>query len=272
MKVEHSVYFLDEGASWMVMIHGFGGTKAMWKHQIEEFKNTYNLIVLELPGHGESNFGLAGHKEYGFGNVAEDIVGMLRSHGIEKADFLCLSLGSLVMAAIVAQHGEIVNSVLMCGAVFGMKLPIRIVMRLGNILKLFMPFMFSVNLFARILLPKKSHAKSRRFLVDECRKLGRSEFLRWYALLVREQNILSKSLPHFDGIKSLVVMGTEDYVFIRDAVRSVAESACGVALDFMANCGHVCCLQNWREFNILAEKFFTTDAKPARHSLSAGSL
>lgn len=243
------------------MIHGFGGTKLMWKHQIDDFKNSFNLIVLELPGHGESDFGLSGHKDYSFENVADDIVDMLHGHGIEKADFLCLSLGSLVMAAIVANHSDVVNSVLMCGAVFGMKLPIRMVMRMGNILKFFVPFMFSVRLFAHILLPKKTHEVSRKFLVSECRKLGREEFLRWYSLLVRQQHILHDNLMSFVGIKSLVVMGTEDYVFIKEAIHSIAESAGSIALDIMNNCGHVCCLQNWRDFDVLAEKFFAPSAK-----------
>lgn len=261
MKIEHSVYMHGDSAPWLVMIHGFGGTKKMWKHQIEEFRNSFNLIVLELPGHGDSVWGLSEHREYGFGDVAEDIVEMLHAHGIQKADFLCLSLGSLVMAAIVSGHSEIVNSVLMCGAVFGMRLPVRMVMRLGNILKLFMPFMFSVRLFAYILLPKKAHAKSRKFLVSECRKLGRAEFLRWYSLLVHEQSILGDSIQCFNGIKSLVIMGTEDYIFIREAVRSAASSAGNIAIGFMKNCGHVCCLQNWRDFNRLASQFFLPPAK-----------
>ena len=41
----------DVNNPWMVLIHGFGGSRHMWKRQVEEFKHDYNLMILELPRH-----------------------------------------------------------------------------------------------------------------------------------------------------------------------------------------------------------------------------
>ena len=38
----------------VVMIHGFGGSKAVWQPQIAEFSRRYRVIALDLPGHGDS--------------------------------------------------------------------------------------------------------------------------------------------------------------------------------------------------------------------------
>ena len=38
---------------WLVFVHGIGGSTKTWKRQINEFKD-YNLLLLDLPGHGES--------------------------------------------------------------------------------------------------------------------------------------------------------------------------------------------------------------------------
>lgn len=47
-------YFKDENRPWLVFLHGFGGSTKMWKRQIDQFKENYNLFVIDLPGHGKS--------------------------------------------------------------------------------------------------------------------------------------------------------------------------------------------------------------------------
>ena len=40
--------------STLVFVHGFGGNKDTWNRVVEEFNNKYHVIVIDLPGHGES--------------------------------------------------------------------------------------------------------------------------------------------------------------------------------------------------------------------------
>ena len=37
---------------WVVFIHGIGGSTKTWKRQIDLFSEKYNLLLLDLPGHG----------------------------------------------------------------------------------------------------------------------------------------------------------------------------------------------------------------------------
>ena len=59
----------DPSHPWMVMIHGFGGTRHMWKRQVEQFKDCYNLMIVELPGHGDSEDGVSGHEDMNFRRI-----------------------------------------------------------------------------------------------------------------------------------------------------------------------------------------------------------
>ena len=93
-------HFKDENCPWVVFLHGFGGSTQMWKKQIDQFKEDYNLCVLDLPGHGKSVAGIKGMHLRSFDHVADMIVVTLRAHGIHKATFVCVSLGSLVFAGI----------------------------------------------------------------------------------------------------------------------------------------------------------------------------
>ncbi|MDD5952490.1 MAG: alpha/beta hydrolase [Oscillospiraceae bacterium] len=251
---------------WMVMIHGFGGSRHMWKRQVEEFKHDYNLMILELPGHGDSIHGAADHPDIDIVEIAKRLVDHIHEKGIEKADFLCVSLGSLVMSAIVDICPELVRSVLLCGAIFGMKGIMKLILNFGNVMKIFLPYMVVIRLLAWVLMPKHSHKVSRKFLVMECKKLGRKEFHKWYGILCSELRRLKNNIEKFIPLNAFVVMGREDFVFIQPALETMKDYAGKIQFTVMEQCGHVCSLQKWREFNVIASDFFRGAPGLARHT------
>ena len=58
----------DDKCNWLVFLHGFGGSTKMWKHQIDDFKDKFNLLFIDLPGHGKSLEGIADKKIEKFAN------------------------------------------------------------------------------------------------------------------------------------------------------------------------------------------------------------
>ena len=42
----------NQAEEWVVFIHGLGGSTKTWKKQIDAFSKNYNLLLLDLPGHG----------------------------------------------------------------------------------------------------------------------------------------------------------------------------------------------------------------------------
>ena len=45
----------NNSEEWILLIHGLGGSINTWKYQIEDLKE-YNLIAVDLEGHGGSEF------------------------------------------------------------------------------------------------------------------------------------------------------------------------------------------------------------------------
>ncbi|MBO7343462.1 MAG: hypothetical protein J6U45_05455, partial [Alistipes sp.] len=41
-------------ASWLVMVHGAGGSIEVWYRQVSDFARHYNLLLVDLAGHGGS--------------------------------------------------------------------------------------------------------------------------------------------------------------------------------------------------------------------------
>ena len=87
----------DDKCNWLVFLHGFGGSTKMWKHQIDDFKDKFNLLFIDLPGHGKSLEGIADKKIEKFDDVADIVVDTLKENHITKATFFCVSLGTLVL-------------------------------------------------------------------------------------------------------------------------------------------------------------------------------
>jgi len=42
----------QQGEDSLVFIHGAGGSRTSWRHQEDYFSRTFNVIIMELPGHG----------------------------------------------------------------------------------------------------------------------------------------------------------------------------------------------------------------------------
>ena len=239
----------DENAPWVVFLHGFGGSTKMWKKQIDQFKENYNLCVLDLPGHGQSVVGIKGMHLRSFDHIADMIVATLRAHGIHRATFVCVSLGSLVFAGIYRKHPEMVEKAVLCGAVSGVNGLWSAILKFTNAIKHVIPYTFTLKLFAFVLMPFKAHKKSRDFFVSSGKLLGKKEFMAWFSLTVHDMN----ALKNLKGLKDkvLFIAGSEDFVFIR-GVKKKCKELKETNLSVLEKCGHVCNIQKWKEFNHVA--------------------
>ena len=51
----HTKKFIHSSSSkWVIFIHGAGGSSAVWFKQIKPFSEKFNVLLLDLRGHGQS--------------------------------------------------------------------------------------------------------------------------------------------------------------------------------------------------------------------------
>ena len=52
----HHIIYKNENpnAEWIVFIHGAGGSSTIWFKQINAFRKEYNLLLVDLRGHGRT--------------------------------------------------------------------------------------------------------------------------------------------------------------------------------------------------------------------------
>ena len=79
-----------------------GGSSSIWFQQIKAFRANFNLLLVDLRGHGKSKgfFEQYYNNEYTFENVSLDVLKVLDHLRIEKAHFIGVSLGTIIIRQI----------------------------------------------------------------------------------------------------------------------------------------------------------------------------
>src|SRR5438874_2842640 len=89
----------------VVMIHGFGGSKAVWQPQIAEFSRRYRVIALDLPGHGDSPRP-EGNEHYSPAACADELRHFLDQVGVERVTLVGQSMGTVISQMFCLSHPQ----------------------------------------------------------------------------------------------------------------------------------------------------------------------
>jgi pimeloyl-ACP methyl ester carboxylesterase len=250
----HQVEFVGPDKSWLVFIHGAGGAIETWKYQVKAFAPHFNLLLMDLRDHGKSKNLEPEFKEYDFDVITDDVMRVLEHVGVQKAHFMSLSLGSIILQQIEVRRPDVIDRMVMAGGVFKATVKLNTFMRTAKALNYVMPYRVMYNLFSWIVLPRKNHAHSRRIFRLQSRKLSPKEYLKWVGLYKQFFKVLKRYFYRPVENISLVVMGDQDHVFFGAAKRFVQVQK-NVHLVIMEGCGHVCNIESPKRFNQLALDF-----------------
>lgn len=246
----------DADAPWVVFVHGAGGSSSIWFLQIKEFIRHFNVLLVDLRGHGKSKHIMA-HKEdrhYNFEDITRDIIEVLDTLKIDKAHFVGISLGTILIRNMSEIAPERVSSMIMGGAIIRLNVRAKVLVTLGNMFKRVVPYMWLYSFFAWIIMPRERHKKSRLLFVNEAKKVAQKEFMRWFRLTYELTPLLRYFEEKDTGIPTLYLMGEEDHMFL-PAVRLIITRHTNSWLEVIENSGHVCNVDQPREFNARAIAF-----------------
>lgn len=255
--LHYKKYIHATSEEWVVFVHGAGGSSSVWFKQIKAFKEHFNVLLIDLRGHGGSHSFTPKQMQsqnYSFNKVTIDILPVLDKLGIEKAHFVGISLGTIIIRNLYEIAPERIKSMIMGGAITRLNTRSRILVSLGNLFKQVVPFMWLYRLFAWVIMPKANHAESRNLFVSEAKKLAQKEFLRWFKLS-QEINPLLKYFKEKElHVPMLYIMGEEDHLFLPPVKKLVAQHKESL-LKIIAECGHVCNVDAPQAFNEAAISF-----------------
>ena len=256
MKLHHRTYFLGPDHDWVVFVHGAGGSSSIWFKQIRAYAAHFNVLMVDLRGHGKSQV-QARHQRflnYTFEDISSEVIDVLDENKIDKAHFIGISLGSIIIRTLSEMAPERVASIVLGGAVVRLDFRSRFLVGVGHVFKRVIPYLWLYSLFAWIIMPRRRHRKSRLLFINEAKKLCQKEFIRWFKLTYEVNPLLrffrEKELP----VPTLYLMGDEDHLFLPPVRRIVSRHEHSV-LQIIENSGHVCNVDQPEEFNRLSIDF-----------------
>jgi pimeloyl-ACP methyl ester carboxylesterase len=248
--IHYTVYPNAQTDQWVTFVHGAGGSSTIWFKQLRDFKKHFNILLLDLRGHGNSqpNLKEVFHDKYTFDSITDDIVEVIDHEGIEKSHFIGISLGTILIRNLAERYPERVQSMIMGGAILKLNFRSQVLMRLGILFKSVVPYLWLYKFFAFVIMPNKNHRESRSLFVREAKKLYQKEFIRWFRL-TSEINPLLRFFRSVDiRIPTLYVMGEEDYLFL-PSVQKVVKAHQASSLHVIEDCGHVVNVEQPAVFN-----------------------
>ncbi len=256
--LNYSVYQHNTSSEWVTFVHGAGGSSSIWFKQVREFRKHFNILLLDLRGHGNSKPALkdAFDSKYTFDSITEDIVEVIDKENIATSHFVGISLGTILIRNLAEKYPDRVKSMIMGGAIMKLNLRSQVLMRLGIVFKSVIPYMLLYKFFAFIIMPKKNHKQSRILFANEAKKLYQKEFVRWFRLTSEINPLLRFFRAKDIRIPTLYVMGEEDYLFLPSVEKVVAAHHLS-QLFVVKNSGHVVNVEQPEVFNKTSISFIS---------------
>ena len=239
---------------WLVFLHGAGGSIKTWSYQQQHFAPHFNLLLIDLRDHGRSKSVVPAYEQYTFALISADIKQVLDQVGVSQASFLSLSFGSVLIQDFYLRYPSRVEKVVIAGGIFRGNLAIKSFVKLAQGLNLVLSYETMYNLFSYLLMPRKRNQKARRIYKLQAAKLTPTEYMKWVGLYGEFFRLLHQFYHQQINVPMLIVMGGDDYIFLR-AARKFSKRSLTTTLSVLPKVGHIVNIEAAQDFNTLVLDF-----------------
>jgi pimeloyl-ACP methyl ester carboxylesterase len=233
----------------LIFIHGSGGDHSAWSHQYARLHKYYNILAIDLPGHGRSK----GSGESDVGNYYLWVRKLLDILHLKNPILVGHSLGAAITLQFALNYPQKIEGIVTVGG--GMKMPVN-----PSLLE----FLKTNPAEAIELICKFSLAKENRekFMAPLIKNLTHARIDVLHGdLSACDKFDLTQELRKI-SLKALVICGAEDKMTPPDFSRQITESISGTKLCLIEGAGHMVMMERPKEFNEALNKFALSIYKP----------
>jgi pimeloyl-ACP methyl ester carboxylesterase len=238
----------------LVLIHGLGSCGEDWAPQVAHFRDRFQVVVLDLRGHGHSS---KPRGPYSIPVFAQDTADLLRALQLGPAHVVGISLGGMVAFQLAVDAPELVKSLTVVNsgpavpaATFKQRLPLNI--RLAYLRFLGLPRM--AKMIAKRLFPEPDQASLRAAFVTR--------------LAANDKHCYRESLKAIFGwsvvdrlgairCPVLVLTADQDYAPV-ELKRAYAQRLADARVVVIPDSRHALPMEKPRQFNAALDEFLTS--------------
>jgi len=116
MRIElggmHYEYEVTGSGDALLLLHGFTGSKDVWRRFLPSWSRNLQVIAIDLPGHGKTD-SPDEWERYSIEQTAGDMITLLDSLGVKQAHVLGYSMGGRLAITIASLYPERVQSLVL---------------------------------------------------------------------------------------------------------------------------------------------------------------
>jgi 3-oxoadipate enol-lactonase len=234
----------------VVFVHGLGGSHAMWLYQVPAFCDRFPVITLDLRGHGQSTGGEKSNLT--MGDMARDVVRLLRVLGVERAHVVGLSLGGMVAQQLALDQPLAVASLCLADTLAAPPAGFQDLMRAA--LQLIEENSMAVVAKTRITnaFSEQVDPTMRDYFIDQVTRNNKEAYVRAaraaFGFAVRDR-LAEIRLP------TLVLVGEQDRVTPPVCSEELAAGIRDAKLIRIPGAGHITNIEFPNEFNAALKEF-----------------
>lgn len=245
---------------WLLLVHGAGGSTRTWKRQVHQLGKHYNLLLVDLPGHGSNKGRVLDIPNYSFKVIAKKIWEVVDALQIESIHLVGISLGTILCIQMRLLQPDRIQSLILPGAIIRLNTKLRILASISLTLAKIIGYRNFYKLSAYIMMPRGNHKQSRDIFIKESKALTVSEFKKWTNLYYHLNETLNVFFLAKSSIPHLLLMGSQDHLFLPPA-KAYAALHSNANIAVIPKCGHVVSIEQAERFNKICLKFLSTISK-----------
>lgn len=233
----------------IILLHPAFSDYRIFLGQFEAWDEKYNLIALDMPGHGKNN---SLSRDVTLEDTSYIIEKILDEHGLAHVHLLGVSLGSLVAQGVADKIGDKIKSVTLVGG-YSIHKNNKKILKAQNKERAKWIFMiiFAMNKFRAYVSTISTNTKDGQYVFN----LGADLFTRKSFPAMQSLGKIFRDTEDTMQYPMLLIVGDQDLPLALDSAKELALIEPNSQLEIIQNSGHCANIDQINQFNIVYEEF-----------------
>ncbi len=246
-------------AEWILFIHAAFVSHEMFRTQFEYFENKYNILAIDIIGHGQS---VRTRKGDTIDKMSEWLSDILKTENIDKIHIAGVSLGAVLAQDFANRYPEAVRSLACFGGYDINNFDAKMKKENGAKHKLMMlKALFSVKWFAKANRKISAYTSQAQ---DEFYAMNILFPQKSFMFLATLNNMVNRYKTGRRNYPLLIGCGQFDIPMESEAIKSWKSSEPDCKVVFFENAGHCVNMDVPQEFNKTLEEFWKDAGRKSR--------
>ena len=235
----------------LLFIHGWLGSSLEWIYQYNYFNSKEHIIILDLPGFGNSN---KPKTKYSIEFFTKHILDFIKLLGYNEIILIGHSLGGIIAQNIIIQKPTLVKKLILIStaATFSQSIKNKITLFWVNLIFKLTYKNFLKNIIKQIFSIKSENREFKR-LYNNTLKIPKSVVLSTFKNMTSKFNLNKELSKIFQP--TLLIYGNKDRIISKSSIKNLGDSIPNSEIHIIENSPHRVMVENYIEVNKIINDF-----------------